>query len=97
MKREKMFREFPGCPKANRWDKVGMVIMLISFAGIVVATIGSIIRLPAQFNGPLIFIATYIGVMGYLCTAHASNIYVKFVREKWGTGNEGQGRKKHQK
>lgn len=80
--REKMFREFPGCPKANVWDKVGMCIMLVSFAGIVVGTVGAIIHLPAQFNGPVLFIATYLGVIGYLCTSHASTIYVKYVRQK---------------
>lgn len=87
MIRKRMFRKFPGCPGASRWDKIGMIIMLISFAGIVVATVGSLIHLPVRFNGPLMFAATYVGVAGYLCTAHASSMYVKFVQKKWNADN----------
>lgn len=79
-KKEHLFRRYKGCPKAEVLDKIGMSIMLACFVAIVVATVLSMLH--QTIGGAILFFATYAGVVGYLITAHASNVYIKYVRSK---------------
>lgn len=79
-KKEHLFRRYKGCPKAEVLDKIGMCIMLACFAAIVVATVLAMMHSSA--SGPILFFATYIGIIGYLITSHASNVYIRYVKQK---------------